>query len=105
MLSEAGVVPEVIPVRAQPPTQAELKAMLDRYGGETRRLFNTSGLEYRRLGLKDRLGGLSEAEAIALLAGNGNLVKRPFVVVGNDGWVGFDPAEWRARLQAACPGR
>lgn len=104
MLAAAGIRPEVVPIREQPPTRAELTAMLGRYGGKLRRLFNTSGQAYRQLGLKDRLDGLSEVEALALLASDGNLVKRPFVVAGSDGWVGFDPIQWQVKLRAACPG-
>jgi arsenate reductase len=65
-----------------------------------KRLFNVSGMDYRSLGLKDTLPGMSEAEALGLLAGNGNLVKRPFVVGGKKGvhLVGFKEGEWAAAL-------
>ncbi|MEQ1840557.1 MAG: ArsC/Spx/MgsR family protein, partial [Verrucomicrobiales bacterium] len=76
------------------PTQAELGRMLKACGGDLRRLFNTSGLDYRSMGIKDRLPTMSEAEALALLAGNGNLIKRPFLTDGERGLVGFKPEEW-----------
>jgi arsenate reductase len=67
--------------------------MLKTYGGEIRRLFNTSGQYYRALGQGKRLSTLSEDAAIGLLAGNGNLVKRPFVLTPRGGTVGFSPEE------------
>jgi arsenate reductase len=92
-LATRGIAHEVLPIREQPPTQAELQTMLGQVG-EIRRLFNTSGQDYRELGMKDRLPAMSEAEALALLAGNGNLIKRPFALGKNTGAVGFDEAEW-----------
>ena len=85
---------DVIPIREQPPTKAELKKMLGLVGGEIRRLFNTSGLDYKALGMKDKLSTMSEAGAIDLLSRNGNLVKRPFVLSAKGGTVGFKPEEW-----------
>lgn len=86
------------PIRETPPTPAELRAMLAHQRGELRRLFNSSGLEYRALGLKDKLPAMSEAEALALLAGNGSLVKRPFLLGPKTGLVGFDEARWATAL-------
>lgn len=93
-LEAKGVKFAAIPIREQPPTPAELRRMLKIYEGNLQRLFNTSGDDYRRLNLKTKLPQMSEAEAIALLADNGNLVKRPFVL--GDAWVavGFKPEEW-----------
>lgn len=93
-LDAKGVTYEAIPIREQPPTAAELKRMLALYQGHLRKLFNTSGQDYKALGLKDRLPLLSVEEGIQLLASNGNLVKRPFVVTGSGGCVGFDETEW-----------
>ena len=73
--------------------------MLAIYGGNLRRLFNTSGLEYRVLGLAAKLPALTEADALALLAGNGRLVKRPFLLGAKVGLVGFDPVVWAAALE------
>ncbi len=70
--------------------------MLGYYNGELKRLFNTSGMDYRALGLKDRLPGMSEEEALELLTSNGNLVKRPFALGNGKGLVGFRPKEWEA---------
>ena len=65
------------PIYAEPPTVAELRRMLVARGGEIRPLFNTSGADYRAQGLGEKLPSLSEAEALALLAGNGNLQFSP----------------------------
>ena len=85
-------------IRETPPAMRELKAMLAHQGGDLRRLFNTSGRDYREQKLGATLPGLSESEALGLLAANGNLVKRPFVIGETVGLVGFDEARWRATL-------
>ncbi len=99
-LRAAGVEFVEKPIRDAPPSVAELREMLERLGGsgELRRLFNTAGLDYRALGLKDKLPAMGEAEALGLLAKNGNLVKRPFVLGKTVGLVGFDDAVWTERL-------
>jgi len=86
------------PIRETPPTLAELRAMLRHQGGALRRLFNTSGVDYRALGLAGKLDAMTEAEALALLTGNGNLVKRPFVLGTDFGLVGFDETAWAKAL-------
>jgi len=85
-----------IPIRETPPGKSELRKMLKLHDGELRRLFNTSGGDYRALNLKDKLPSLSAGEAIDLLAANGNLVKRPFALIGDQGLVGFKEPEWDA---------
>ncbi|MEW6303999.1 MAG: arsenate reductase family protein [Verrucomicrobiota bacterium] len=85
---------EEVPIRERPPTKAELERMLKLYGGDLRKLFNTSGQDYQQLNLKDKLTKMTAVEAIDLLARNGNLVKRPFVVIGDRGVVGFKEEEW-----------
>lgn len=85
-------------IKAKPPTKAELKEMLVHYDGELRRLFNTSGMDYRALGLKDKLPTMSEKEAFELLRGNGMLVKRPFVLGKGVGLVGFREKAWAEAL-------
>lgn len=87
-----------VPIRETPPTMAELKAMLAARGGELRKLFNTSGLDYKAQGLSTKLPTLSENEALQLLAGNGNLVKRPFAISKDVHLTGFDEAAWRTAL-------
>jgi arsenate reductase len=96
-LKERGVAHEVVPIREQPPTERELRTML-KHVGELRRLFNTSGLDYKALGLGQKLPTMTESDAIALLAKNGNLVKRPFVLGKDWGTTGFKEDEWAAKL-------
>ncbi|MGC1480922.1 MAG: Spx/MgsR family RNA polymerase-binding regulatory protein [Chthoniobacterales bacterium] len=106
-LRERGVGFEEIPVRESPPEPAELRAALEAVGGNRRRLFNVAGRDYRAMGLSEKLGALSEDEAIDLLAGNGSLVKRPFVIEdGGEGvvLVGFDAGEWGRALGVAGGG-
>ncbi len=86
------------PIRERPPTLAELRVMLAARGGEVRKLFNTSGLEYRAQKLGEKLPAMSEAAALALLAGNGNLVKRPCLLGEGVALVGFDESIWAAAL-------
>ncbi|WP_312643460.1 arsenate reductase family protein [Hydrogenoanaerobacterium sp.] len=78
----------------QNPSAAELKLWLDRSGLPLKRFFNTSGLLYKSMELKDKLPAMSEQEQLALLATNGMLVKRPLVVGENFVLAGFKPAEW-----------
>ena len=89
-----------IAIRETPPTPAELKAMLAAHDGDLRRLFNTSGMDYRALGLKDKLPGMSTEAALKLLAENGNLVKRPFALDAKSKvhLVGFKEDEWKVAL-------
>jgi arsenate reductase (glutaredoxin) len=96
-LKERGVAHEVSPIREQPPTERELRTML-KHVGELRRLFNTSGLDYKALGLSQKLSTMTEDDAIALLAKNGNLVKRPFLLANDWGTTGFKEDEWAAKL-------
>jgi arsenate reductase len=88
----------VIPIKEQPPTQAELRTMLGHVGGEIRKLFNTSGMLYREMGLSEKLKTLDQAQALKLLGSNGMLVKRPFVLGDKDGAVGFKEAEWKKKF-------
>lgn len=87
-----------VPIVDQPPTMAELKAMLG-YTGDLRKLFNTSGVVYRELGVGEKLKTMSEAEALKLLASNGRLVKRPFVLLKGRGLLGFKEDEWKAAFK------
>jgi arsenate reductase len=86
------------PIRETPPSLKELRAMLAHQNGELRRLFNTGGQDYRAAGLKDKLSTLGNDEALALLAANGNLVKRPFLLGPRCGLVGFSEPEWAEAL-------
>lgn len=90
---------ELIDISQSPPSSAELEQMLDNYDGQVRKLFNTSGMQYRELGLKDKLPTMSRTEVIELLGSNGMLVKRPFLLNSTGpGLVGFKEPEWQALL-------
>lgn len=81
------------------PTAAELEEWIARSGLPLRRFFNTSGIKYRELGVKAQLdAGMSEEDAIALLASDGMLVKRPLVVTDGGVLVGFKEAAWEDSL-------
>jgi arsenate reductase len=97
-LRERGIPHEVKAIRETPPTVAELKSAVAAFGGDLRPVFNTSGGDYRELGLKDKLPAMTADEAVALLAGNGNLVKRPFVVGDGIVLVGFKEEAWQRAL-------
>ena len=94
-LNDKGVEFSSINIVDHPPSKAELQAMLASYNGEIRKLFNTSGLVYRELNLKDSLPSMSANSAIDLLSTNGKLIKRPFLLNQNgQGVVGFKDTLW-----------
>ena len=84
-------------IKENPPTYEELKAWHARSGLPLRRFFNTSGLVYKAMNLRERLDGMCEEEQLRLLATDGMLVKRPLVVRDDLVLTGFKEAEW-ARL-------
>lgn len=92
-LDARGVEYELLAIRETPPSVNELKQALAAKG-QVKALFNTSGMDYRSLGMKDKLPTMSDEEAVELLASNGNLIKRPFVLVGDSVLVGFKEEQW-----------
>ena len=100
-LDQHGVEYQSIDITETPPTKVELNAMLASYQGDIRKLFNTSGVQYRELKMKDKLSDMSAKEAIALLAGNGKLIKRPFLLnADRQGVVGFKEDDWMNFLKS-----
>ena len=81
------------------PSYEELKEWYERSGFPLKKFFNTSGLLYKELKLKDKLPGMSEEEQLQLLATNGMLVKRPMVVKEDVILVGFKEAKWEETLK------
>lgn len=79
------------------PTYEELKDWHSKSGLPLKRFFNTSGLLYKEMKLKDKLPAMSEEEQLKLLASNGMLVKRPLLVNGDTVLVGFKEADWAER--------
>lgn len=80
------------------PTYEELKQWYEMSGLPLKKFFNTSGMLYREMQLKDKLPGMSEEEQLKLLATDGMLVKRPLVVKGNTVLTGFKESEWEDKL-------
>ena len=94
-----GIAYDERPIHEDNPTIEELRAWKEASGLPIRRLFNTSGMRYRELKVKDRLdAGMTDEEAFELLSSDGMLVKRPVLVT--DGFVsfGFREAEWKEAL-------
>lgn len=80
------------------PTYEELREWYAKSGLALKKFFNTSGLLYKEMNLKDKLPAMSEEEQLRLLATNGMLVKRPLVVGEDIVLVGFKEAEWTKGL-------
>ena len=97
-LEERSLACEFRDIKLDNPSAEELRAWHQASGLPLKRFFNTSGLQYKALGLKDKLPAMDEAEQFALLAADGMLVKRPILV--GEGFVltGFRPKEWEERL-------
>ena len=93
-LRERGVEFEERAIRETPPSPAELREMLQAKKGEFRPLFNTAGRDYRDQKLAEKMPQMTASGALLLLAENGNLVKRPFVIGDGVALVGFDEEVW-----------
>jgi len=92
---------EPVPIVDTPPSEKEIRTMLSYLksrGQKINKLFNTSGLLYKEMKLSEKIGYMSEDELVALLARHGKLIKRPFVLLDNDGVVGFNEAEWKEKV-------
>ncbi|MFQ6840895.1 arsenate reductase family protein [Agathobaculum sp.] len=98
-LEEQGIAAEVRDIKQDNPTEQELRAWHKMSGLPLKRFFNTSGLQYKALGLKDKLPQMSEDEQFALLATDGMLVKRPLLVGEDFALPGFKQAEWEEKLK------
>lgn len=83
------------------PSYDELKEWYEKSGLPLKKFFNTSGLLYKEMQLKDKLISMSEDEQLRLLASNGMLVKRPIVLDGEKVLVGFKEAEWEEKLSSS----
>ena len=86
-------------IKEENPTAEELSLWQEKSGLELKKFFNTSGLVYKELGLKDKLLAMSREEQLDLLASNGMLVKRPIVVTEDAVLVGFKEKDWEKLLQ------
>jgi arsenate reductase (glutaredoxin) len=94
---------ERIDIFAKPPTRKEMEEMLEFNGGNLRALFNTAGRVYQENNIKEKIVTMTKEQAFDMLAKNGRLVKRPFVLLEKDGkkmgLVGFDPKVWKKALE------
>ena len=86
-------------IKLQNPTEDELRQWHKQSGLPLRRFFNTSGLQYKALSLKEKLPTLSEDEQFRLLASDGMLVKRPLLIEKDFVLVGFKETEWEIRIK------
>ena len=93
-LEENGVLFEDRHIKEQNPTEKELTEWIAKSGLPVKKFFNTSGMLYKELGLKDKLPKMTEQEQIQLLSTDGMLVKRPLVIADDTVLVGFRPETW-----------
>ena len=85
-------------IKTDNPTAGELRSWPKNSGLPLKKFFNTSGLQYKALGLKDKLPQLNEEEQLQLLAADGMLVKRPILLTDGNVLVGFKETEWAEKL-------
>ena len=97
-LDDHGIAYQDRHIKEENPSFEELKVWYQRSGLPLKRFFNTSGLLYKSMGLKDKLPTMSEDEQLQLLATDGMLVKRPLLVTDTVVLTGFKPAEWEEKL-------
>lgn len=93
-LDEQGIVYTDRHIKTENPTYEELKGWYEKSGLEPKKFFNTSGLQYKALNLKEKLPKMTEEEQLRLLATDGMLVKRPLVVDGDIVLTGFKAEQW-----------
>lgn len=99
-LKAQGIEVEDRHIVEQSPTAEELRGWIEKSGLEFKKFFNTSGNVYKELGLKDQIKTMTIDEAVALLATNGMLVKRPILVTEDTVLVGFKELEYEKIIQA-----
>ena len=98
-LDDNGIEYELRDIKTDNPTLDELTLWYEKSGLPLKKFFNTSGLLYKSMELKDKLPGMSEAEMLQLLATDGMLVKRPLLIGEEFVLVGFKEADWTERLK------
>ena len=99
-LAAQGISVKLRDIKEANPTAEELKAWHARSGIPLKRFFNTSGMKYRELGLKDKLSTMSDEEQYALLGTDGMLVKRPLLIGADFVCAGFKEEEWERERNA-----
>tara|TARA_Y100001960_G_C14658801_1_gene819698 strand:- start:889 stop:1239 length:351 start_codon:yes stop_codon:yes gene_type:complete len=93
-LDSQEMIYKEIDITEMPPPRIVLKKAMANYG--IKKLFNTSGMEYREKKLKEKVNSMSEVQALDLLSGNGRLIKRPIIVDGDKITVGFNADEFKS---------
>ena len=81
------------------PNKEELKKWIKQSGKEIKKFFNTSGLKYKALNLKEKLANMKDEEKIDLLSSDGMLVKRPLLITEKEILIGFKEQEWNEKLK------
>lgn len=97
-LEENNLEFENIEIVENPPSKEELKEMYEVSGYELKKFFNTSGVKYRELGLKNIVNTESDENLLDILSSDGMLIKRPLVYDGKNVIIGFKVDEWKEKL-------
>lgn len=97
-LDEQGISYESRHIKEENPGEEELAEWYKKSGLPLKRFFNTSGMLYKEMNLKEKLPNMSDQEKLQLLATDGMLVKRPLIVTDDFVLIGFRPKEWEERL-------
>lgn len=97
-LEENGIEFDIRDIKSENPAYDELKTWYEKSGLPLKRFFNTSGMLYKELELKNKLPAMSEEEQLKLLASDGMLVKRPLVISDNAVLTGFKQKEWEEKI-------
>lgn len=98
-IDEKGVEVEKKHIVEETPSKEELREIYKKSGLELKKFFNTSGIKYKEMGLKDKLKDMSEEEQLELLASNGMLIKRPILIGDDFVLVGAKELEWMEKLK------
>lgn len=98
-LKDNGIAFESRNIKEENPTYEELKEWYEKSGLPLKKFFNTSGLLYKSMELKDKLPAMSDEEQLKLLATDGMLVKRPVIISEKEILVGFKEKEWEEKLK------
>ena len=98
-LEGQGIAYDLRDIKGENPSAEELELWWKMSGLPLKKFFNTSGLQYKALNLKDKLPGMRDEHQIALLASDGMLVKRPLLVADDYVLTGFRQAEWEEKLK------
>lgn len=102
-LADNDITFKVRNIKEDNPTAQEIRLWHEKSGLPLKRFFNTSGLKYKELKLKDKLPTMTEEEQYALLATDGMLVKRPIFVDDENILVGFKEQEWQSKINSDLP--